>query len=50
MNDHLKTFLQTNLPKAKSGKSKFVLGVQEDKLGSAIQEELGVTCQVCRYS
>jgi len=43
LNDYLKNFLETNLPKAK--KSKFALGVSEEKLGSAIQDDLGISCQ-----
>lgn len=38
----MKSFLEQNLG---SKKKKVVLGVQEDKLGSAIQEGLSVTCQ-----
>lgn len=44
----LATFLEQNLPKAKKGaseKAKVVLGVQEAKLGSAINEGLGIKCQ-----
>jgi hypothetical protein len=43
LNDTLKNFLTASLPAKKKGK--FVLGVSEDKLGSAIQEELGIACQ-----
>ncbi len=42
LNDTLKGFLTTVLPKKKG---KFVLGVSEDKLGSAIQEELQIKCE-----
>eukprot|EP01116_Phalansterium_solitarium_P014206 TRINITY_DN31765_c0_g1_i1.p1 TRINITY_DN31765_c0_g1~~TRINITY_DN31765_c0_g1_i1.p1 ORF type:complete len:481 (-),score=168.80 TRINITY_DN31765_c0_g1_i1:290-1732(-) len=46
LNDHLKNFLEVSFPKVKPGKkSKFVLGVAEEKLGSAIQEAIGITCQ-----
>lgn len=45
LNDTLKNFLQINLPKTKSGKG-FALGVAEEKLGSAIQEALGINCEV----
>jgi len=46
LNETLKEFLQTNFPKVKPGKkSKFILGVSEDKLGSVIQENLGISCQ-----
>jgi len=45
LHDYLANFIQTTLPKAKPGKkSKFVLGVSEPKIGSAIQEQLGVSC------
>lgn len=43
LNQTLRNFLTTALPAKK--KNKFVLGVSEDKIGSAIQEELGFTCQ-----
>jgi nucleolar protein 56 len=46
LSEDLKNFLQNSLPKVKTGKkSKYILGVSEDKLGSAIQEELGINCQ-----
>lgn len=46
LNDYLKNFLQTNFPKVKPGKtSNYALGVSEDKLGSAIQEALGIKCE-----
>lgn len=40
-------FLETNLPKPEKKKhgDTFVLGVSEPKLGAAISESLGVTCQ-----
>jgi len=45
LSDGLSAFLEQNLPKVKAGKKpKFVLGVYEPKLGSAIQESLGVPC------
>jgi len=38
--------LETNFPKVKPGKSSsFSLGVSEDKLGSAIQESIGLKCE-----
>jgi len=46
LNDSLKSFLTTNFPKVKPGKSgNSILGVSEDKLGSAIQEMLGLKCE-----
>jgi len=46
LNDFLKNFLQNNFPKVKPGKSSsFNLGVSEEKLGSAIQETLGIKCE-----
>jgi len=46
LNETLKNFLQTNFPKAKPGNlSKYVLGVSDEKIGSAIQEGLGIQCQ-----
>jgi nucleolar protein 56 len=46
LNDLLKDFLQTNFPTAVKGKkTSYILGVIEDKLGSAIQEGLGIQCQ-----
>ena len=43
LHDDLKVFLLNNLSKGK--KQKVVLGVADTKLGSAIQEVLGITCQ-----
>lgn len=40
----LELFLETNLPKS-SKKNKVFLGVADPKIGSAIQEKLGITCQ-----
>ena len=37
-------FLETHLPKSKK-KDKVILGVGDSKLGSSINEVLGVTCQ-----
>jgi len=46
LNDTLKNFLETNFPKAKKGKlSNYILGVSDEKIGSAIQESLGIQCQ-----
>jgi len=46
LNDFLKNFLQTNFPKVKPGKSSnYLMGVSEDRLGSAIQETLGLKCE-----
>eukprot|EP01135_Chromosphaera_perkinsii_P003493 Nk52_evm19s245 gene=Nk52_evmTU19s245 len=46
MHDHLKSFIEMNLPKVKSvKKAKYVLGVSEAKLGNVIQEELNVPCK-----
>jgi hypothetical protein len=44
MSDYLRDFLEQNLPKVKDKKSKVVLGVGEEKLGSAIQEGTGIPC------
>jgi len=45
LNASLKNFLQTNFPEAKPGKkTKYELGVSEEKLGSAIEEALGIKC------
>lgn len=41
LNNFLKNFLETNIPKNKNA----VLGVSEDKLGSAIQSTLGIKCE-----
>ncbi|KAG0226331.1 snoRNP complex protein nop56 [Mortierella sp. GBA43] len=43
MNDHLKAFLEMNLPKP-GKKSKVVLGVSEKSLAGSIKEGLGVEC------
>eukprot|EP01114_Cavostelium_apophysatum_P015830 TRINITY_DN439_c0_g1_i1.p1 TRINITY_DN439_c0_g1~~TRINITY_DN439_c0_g1_i1.p1 ORF type:complete len:524 (+),score=198.18 TRINITY_DN439_c0_g1_i1:75-1646(+) len=43
LNDSLKNFLTAQLPKEK--KSKNILGVSEDKLGSVIQETIGIKCE-----
>lgn len=46
LNPFLKNFLELNLPKVKAGKkSKDMLGVSEEKLGSSIQEELNIKCE-----
>ncbi|EFJ12362.1 hypothetical protein SELMODRAFT_167367 [Selaginella moellendorffii] len=46
MTSELQEFLGSCLPKVKAGKAaKFSLGVAEPKLGSQIQESLGVPCQ-----
>ena len=46
LNDTLKDFLEMNLPSGKKAekKGKIELGVLDSKLGSAIQEELGIKC------
>ncbi|RWS04751.1 ribosome biogenesis protein - Nop58p/Nop5p-like protein, partial [Dinothrombium tinctorium] len=44
VHDDLNVFLETNLPKP-SKKNKIVLGVSESKIGAAIQEALGYSCQ-----
>eukprot|EP01102_Stenamoeba_stenopodia_P016553 TRINITY_DN579_c0_g3_i1.p1 TRINITY_DN579_c0_g3~~TRINITY_DN579_c0_g3_i1.p1 ORF type:complete len:528 (-),score=229.30 TRINITY_DN579_c0_g3_i1:134-1717(-) len=49
LNTHLKNFLEMNLPKSSAGKkekkkSKIELGLAEEKLAGAIQDELGITC------
>ncbi|KAK3819010.1 MAG: hypothetical protein J3Q66DRAFT_339100 [Benniella sp.] len=43
MNDHLKAFLEMNLPKT-GKKSKVVLGVTEKSLAGSIKEGLGIEC------
>ncbi|KAF9354847.1 snoRNP complex protein nop56 [Mortierella sp. AD094] len=43
MNDHLKAFLEMNLPKP-GKKSKVVLGVTEKSLAGSIKEGLGIEC------
>jgi nucleolar protein 56 len=51
MSDELKSFLELNLPKMKPGKegkkkkSKFVVLVGDHKMGNAISEGLGATCE-----
>jgi len=42
LSSFLKNFLEVNLPSNK--KNKFKLGVAEEKLGTSIQEELGIDC------
>jgi nucleolar protein 56 len=45
LSETLKTFLEQNLPKAKPGKkSKFKLGVTDNKIGNAISEEMEIKC------
>jgi nucleolar protein 56 len=45
MGESLKKFLEMNLPEVKSGKkAKYQLGVIEPKIGTAIQDELGIPC------
>lgn len=46
LSDTLLAFLQTSFPKVKPGKisSKYELGVSEEKLGSSIQDGLGLAC------
>jgi len=45
LDDTLKEFLETNIPKVKDAKkSKVQLGVSEEKLGSSIQETLSIPC------
>lgn len=45
IHEDLQTFLETNLPAPGNKKNKFVLGVGDSKLCSAIQESLGYNCQ-----
>ncbi|KAL2916728.1 Nucleolar protein 56 [Polyrhizophydium stewartii] len=45
LNDHLKAFLEVNLPKA-SKKQKVLLGVSESNLGGSIKAALGFDCVV----
>ena len=44
LTDYLKTFLEANLPRVKVKKAKFKLGVDDHKIGSAIQEVLNYPC------
>jgi hypothetical protein len=46
LNETLKDFLEMNLPSGKKAekKGKIELGVLDSKLGSAVQEELGIKC------
>lgn len=46
LNETLKNFLEMNLPSGKKAekKGKILLGVLDSKLGSAINEELGIKC------
>ena len=43
VHDDLKLFLQTNVKPTK--KDKIILGISDSKLGAAINEELGFSCQ-----
>ena len=46
LNDELKEMLEVNLPKVKEGKkSKFTLMVGDTKIGNAISEGTGITCE-----
>ncbi|XP_071506783.1 nucleolar protein 56-like [Diadema antillarum] len=45
MTEDLKLFLDTNLPESSKKRKKITLGVNDAKIGAAIQEELGVPCQ-----
>ncbi|XP_064630652.1 nucleolar protein 56-like [Lineus longissimus] len=44
LHEDLRLFLETNMPKP-GKKSKSILGVADSKIGSSIQEEMGITCQ-----
>lgn len=44
IHEDLRLFIETNLPKS-SKKQKVTLGVSDSKIGSALSEEMGVTCQ-----
>jgi nucleolar protein 56 len=45
LNEDLKTFLEANVPATKPGKkAKVQLGVSDAKLGSSIQDTLGIAC------
>eukprot|EP01098_Paradermamoeba_levis_P007821 TRINITY_DN325_c0_g1_i1.p1 TRINITY_DN325_c0_g1~~TRINITY_DN325_c0_g1_i1.p1 ORF type:complete len:580 (+),score=283.47 TRINITY_DN325_c0_g1_i1:93-1742(+) len=44
LNPFLKNFLETNLPNIKKKSAKITLGVTEDKLATAIQDQLGIPC------
>ena len=43
-NSHLKSFLELNIPKSSSKKSKLQLGVGESNIGGAIKAETGIDC------
>lgn len=43
IHEDLKAFLMNNVPRGKKA-AKYVLGVADSKLGSAIQETLEITC------
>eukprot|EP01137_Pigoraptor_chileana_P005743 Opistho-2@49202 len=46
LHDHLKAFLEMNVPKSKGDKkSKFSLGVSDARIGAAIQDGLTISCQ-----
>ena len=44
LHEDLRLFVETNIPKSKK-KHKVTLGVCDAKIGAAISEELGVSCQ-----
>ena len=44
LHEDLRLFVETNVPKSKK-KHKVTLGVCDAKIGAAISEELGVSCQ-----
>lgn len=45
LNDTLRSFLELNLEKAKTGKlTKYSLGVADVKIGQAIQESMSIKC------
>ena len=45
MHEDLHLFLDTNLPESSKKRKKIQLGVADSKIGAAIQEALGASCQ-----
>jgi nucleolar protein 56 len=45
LSEDLHLFLETNMPKSEKKDNPFILGIIEPKLGAAITESLGITCQ-----
>ncbi len=45
MHEDLQLFLDTNLPESSKKRRKIKLGVGDQKIGAAIQESMGFTCE-----